>query len=736
MITHGNLTHYVQAMGSSIGITPDDVYLHTATIAFSSSVRQLFLPLAHGAKVDIATTDEIRQPVDLFTRVKQQKVTVIDIVPSYWRNAMSVLMALSADTRRELLDNDLRLVLTASEPLQSDLPGKWRRDLDHRAAIINMFGQTETTGIVALFPIAENYDAGNGIIPIGKPLPRTQVYLLDDRLQPVADGDAGELYVGGPGVGRGYWNRSELTLERFIPDQFNVDRGDNLYRTGDLARRGPDGNLRFLGRVDDQIKMRGVRIEPGEIEAALGKHDGIKEIAVAAKENDANDKLLVAYFVPSDERTPSTKELRQFLKSRLPEYLIPSAFVELQALPRTASGKVDRRALPMTQTSRSKLDYVYASALGAVEIQLVKMWQSLLGVSHIGVDDDFFDLGGHSYLAMRMFAQTVTAFGKALPIAAFFQTPTIRQLAKLVGGGAESKVSSSTVALQPNGTRPPLFWLHGDTKDAAVLLPTYLGKEQPVYQLQQVYEHGMPVAYKTVDSLATHYLGELRKVQPKGSYYLGGYCFGGLVALELSQRLKSQGDEVALLFLLAPPALNNLTSAAGKGALFGKLVGACETLQAECSRHLNRAESLSPYAMAEYFSSRIYGKIKNCLVGFRDYFVKLIREISAEIFVSIKRPIPTSLRLAYILRVYRRAAQGYQAQPFTGKIVLFKAQEDSYDAAGWSAVATGGLEFHEVPGNHESVVRDNNIQFWAERLKDHLLKAQAVESSTHFSNGR
>src|SRR6266850_1007972 len=277
MITHGNLGHYVQSLPASVQVSDSDAYLHTASISFSSSVRQLMFPLSSGAEVIIATVDDIADPVALFKLIKEYEATVIDIVPSYWRACTHALRELPSAERQALLDNRLRLLLSASEPLYSEAVRDWHT-LGHPARLVNMFGQTETAGIVFTHSIRESEEGL--IVPVGRPIANTQVYVLNDRLQQQADGETGELHVGGAGVGLGYLNHAELTAEKFIQDPFNKHSGARLYKTGDLGRIGVDGAIEFLGRIDDQVKIRGHRVEPGEIEMVLRAHPSVRDAIV------------------------------------------------------------------------------------------------------------------------------------------------------------------------------------------------------------------------------------------------------------------------------------------------------------------------------------------------------------------------------------------------------------------------------------------------------------------------
>ncbi|MGH9894395.1 MAG: AMP-binding enzyme, partial [bacterium] len=266
-------------------------------------------------------------------------------------------------------------------------------------------------------------------IPLGRPIANTEVFVLDPHLQPVPIGVPGELYVGGDGLARGYHKRPELTAERFIPHPFRGDPGARLYRTGDLVRYLADGNLEFLGRIDQQVKLRGFRIEPGEIEAALTRHPAVREAVVVMEEETSGDKRLVAYFVPRQESGPSISELRSILRAELPEYMVPAAIVPLGALPLMPSGKLDRKALPSPERVRPELENGFVAPRSPVEARLAEIWTSLLGIEPVGVYDDFFALGGHSLLATQVMSRLRTTFRLDLPLLTIFEAPTIAGLA-------------------------------------------------------------------------------------------------------------------------------------------------------------------------------------------------------------------------------------------------------------------------------------------------------------------
>src|SRR5262249_33409017 len=333
------------------------------------------------------------------------------------------------------------------------------------------------------------------------------------------------------------------------PNPFGRETNTRLYRTGDLARYRLDGNIEFLGRIDHQVKLRGFRVELGEIEAVLGQHPAVHEVVVVVREDSPGDKRLAAYIVPRPEQTPEIVELRSYLKRKLPEYMLPSAFVRLNALPSTPSGKVDRLRLPPLDRARSQRESGYVAPLTCLEERLAKIWEHVLDVEPIGVTDNFFDLGGHSLLAVRLFVKIERRMARSLPLASIFEAPTVEQLAVMIGTAPASATSGCLVALHSQGKRPPLFCLSGLHGHAFRFrhFVRHLGDDQPLYGLQYPGLDGETAPLTRVEDMAAELIRHIRQVQPRGPYFLCGYSFGGLVAYEIAQQLTAQGQPVAML---------------------------------------------------------------------------------------------------------------------------------------------------------------------------------------------
>ncbi|HSK72113.1 MAG TPA: AMP-binding protein, partial [Pyrinomonadaceae bacterium] len=435
MLTQANLAHYVQALQQEFCLTPDDRYLHLASIAFSSSRRHLLFPLAHGASVVIADEEQRMDPLPLFRLVKQESVTVFDAVPSFQRYCMNALLELETERRKELLNKNLRLIVSASEPLLSDIPATWMFEFKHPAQHIHMIGQTETSGIISLNHVTEEDVIGEvRAVSVGRPISNTKIYLLDENQQPVASGEAGEIYVCGDGLGRGYLNRPELNEQKFIELSIEDDSGSKniqrVCRTGDYARLLPDGRLECLGRQDFQIKIRGNRVELGEIEASLISNPNVRECSVIGREDQPGQIRLVAYIVARQKSDSLIEELRALTREKLPDYMQPAAFVMIDSLPLTPNGKIDRKSLPVPDESAFAVEKDYAAPRNQTEKLIAEIFAEVLGFSRVGINDNFFEFGGHSLLASRIIARLRKTFKVEIPLRAIFEAPTVAEVAK------------------------------------------------------------------------------------------------------------------------------------------------------------------------------------------------------------------------------------------------------------------------------------------------------------------
>ncbi len=718
LIEHRSLVNHSLAIAQHYQLSSDDRILQFASLSFDVAAEELYPTWLSGATVVMQPDQGAASLRDFLRLVEQEKITVVNVPTPYWHEWVGELSA-SGGT----LPPTLRLVVVGTDKALVERLATWQKVVGGRVRWINAYGPTEAT-ITATTYEAERLREGESfdVVPIGRPLANKKIYILDRHLQPVPVGVAGELHIGGVGLARGYLNRPELTIERFIPDPFGTESGARLYKTGDMARYLSDGNIEFLGRIDHQVKIRGFRIELGEIEAALGQYSAVRGAVVVAREDTPGEKRLVAYVVGNEGQPTSVGELRSFLKEKLPGYMVPSAFVLLDELPLTPSGKVDRRALPAPEQGRAEQNGAFVAPRNELEMQLTKMWEKVLSVQPVGVTDNFFDLGGHSLLAVRLFAQIEKMFGKNLPLATLFQAPTVEQLTPIVREQESSVSWSSLVAVQPGGSKPPFFGVHGALANVLMYrdLARHLGPDQPVYGLQARGLDGKQEPDTRVEEMAARYITEIRTVQPAGPYYLGGVSFGGVVAYEMAQQLHAQGEKVALLAMFNTDFPDHPKYMPQPGSYHYQVAPYMEIIE----RHLNDLRRLKT---KKYILKRMKG-IKTRISN-RIWNDAADTDLDIENLNGFPNPIIKRIWNACV-----QAERDYVPRVYPGRITLFWASETpvlSYKDTrlGWSEMAADGLEVQVVPGDHGTMREEPHVGILAEKLTACLRRGQATASS-------
>jgi amino acid adenylation domain-containing protein len=428
MITHAGLSTQVKALTERLNVTELDRHLLVQSLAFAASIRQITVPLCNGGAVVIATASQAADIPALLDLVRDAEVTMMSANPTFWRHWVGALDKLPPDTRRKLRGSGLRVLLAASEPLTPDVPSWLHAELGPSPRFVNMLGQTEVSGIATTYQVPTDAIPATPTLPIGTALPGIGVYILNEAMEPVPDGVAGELYLAGPAVARGYMGRPALTAERLLPNPHADPPGQRMLRTGDLVLRGRDGVLRHLGRVDGQLKIRGFRVEPAEVEGALLRHPGVRASAVTAHADKSGVSRLVAYIVPAGPVPATASELRRHVQALLPTYLVPSVFETIDALPLNANGKVAKGDLPVPLELRPVLDDAYSPPGSGLEQTVAAIWAETLGVDRVGVNDNFFDLGGTSLSVMSVQALLRERLGFEVAVALLFQFPTVQSL--------------------------------------------------------------------------------------------------------------------------------------------------------------------------------------------------------------------------------------------------------------------------------------------------------------------
>jgi amino acid adenylation domain-containing protein len=548
VVTHRAVCNTLLSARTDFGVNEHDRMLQLAPLSFDPSVWQIFGALASGACIVLPTSADNRDVTSIARDIVAHRVTVLSGVPA--------LHALLLDLIEPDSGHSLRVVVSGGAPLT---PALRDRATLLGVPIYNVYGPTEASIQMTSYRCepGDNED----VISVGRPTENARTYILNEDRLPVPIGVAGELYIGGGVVAQGYLRRPELTAERFLPDPFAGVAGQRMYRTGDLARFRPDGNIEFLGRIDEQVKVRGVRIELGEVEAALKRHPSVASCAVVLQKRNGDERL-VAFVVPRESDACDIAELRAHARATLPPAEQPSVIVVIDALPTLPNGKVDRRSLANRVVAETHEPAASGKSGPVIDWEdslvgfLIDLWEEVLGVDGIGTSDDFFILGGHSLLAARVIARIEAALGTRLPFSAFFADPTIGGLARTIR--SEERASfEAIVPVQTAGDRTPFFFSHGDYTGIGLYARRFagaLGEGQPIYALPPHGADGGPVP-ATIEEMAADHLRLIRSVQPVGPYLLGGYCWGGLVALEMARQLCEQGEQVLHLIIVEGQAI-------------------------------------------------------------------------------------------------------------------------------------------------------------------------------------
>ena len=704
LIEHQSAVNTILDINRRFGVAAVDRVLAVCSLNFDLSVYDVFGLLGVGGTLILPQPAVAPDLNEWNALMHQHQVTV-------WNSAPPVMQMFAGHLvdRAAALPASLKLVMLSGDWIPVTLPDLIRQ-LKADASptqVISLGGATEAS-IWSNFYAIEQVDPSWKSIPYGRPLGNQKFHILDERQNPVAIGEVGELYIGGAGVARGYHNRPELNASKFIADPFADSLSAlpaKLYRTGDLGRYLPDGNMEFLGRIDHQVKIRGFRVEMGEIEVALSQHPAVRECAVLAQDDPSGTKRLVAYLVydGSMDQAATIEAVRNSLKTKLPDYMVPSAFLRLDHLPLTPNGKLDRKALPTADLAAALPNpKTQIAPRSETEAQLVEIWQEFLNVRPIGITDNFFELGGHSLVAVRLWSKVEQVFGQTLPLATLFQAPTIEQLAaRLQPEALSSPVACPSLVVIQQGqpaAKPPLFCIHvlGRGLEFYRPLMKYLDSEQPVYGLSTQIA-GEDFASNWVEDLAPHYVKQIQTIQPQGPYLLAGVSFGGLIAVEMARLLKASGQDVALLALMdtrLPGAVQTLNPA-GQQLQWRQFAG-------QKPRHLA--------TKAQRWLSGRYIELSESL---QDAYFKLCIQLCAR----TGQPLRDAWQDFCFEEQNSQAISRYRPMPYDGNVTLFRATDQGLDSSevihpelGWREMVTGELEIYQVPGSHLGMLAEPNAE--------------------------
>ncbi len=676
-----------------------EVCCQKTSLSFVDSVWEVFGPLLGGAPSVIIPDEAVKDIGGLVETLAANRVTRIVLVPSLLR----AILDHSNDLHRRL--PALKLWISSGEALSHDLAQRFF-DCMPGHTLLNLYGSTEVAADATYYEVGHKPRLSS--VPIGRPISNTQAYVLDHRRQLVPVNVQGEIYIGGDAVARGYLHRPELTTEKFVPDPFSDEPQARLYRTGDLGRYLADGNIEYVGRSDHQVKVRGFRIELGEIESALGRHSGVRQCVVVAREDTSGDKRLVGYYEPTTVQSVTTADLRTSLRTQLPEYMIPGAIVAMEKLPLTPNGKIDRKALPRPGGQGVDIPGELISPRDPLEQILVQTWAKILGVDRVGLDSDFFELGGHSLAAVRMLSEVEKFVGKAIPLATLFQASTVAAFAALLRKDGWAPSWSSLVPIQLGGPRSPLFLVHGAEGNVLLYrdLAQYLGPDQPIYGLQSQGLNGDEHLNTTIQEMAAQYVKDVMTVQPHGPYLLGGYCLGGIIAFEMAQQITALGEKVALVVLL-------------------------DTYNPSAASHFG----LSLKAPLHFLQNLWFHGANLALIQSNDRKKFFVEKVDIELtrlvvrlhagYQFFQRACGVKTRNNYphlaIKKNNDRAWLQYVPQPYGGRVVLIRSKGHFAGFAnpsfGWNGIVRQGLELHELPLYPKGMLVEPFCRLLADTLK-------------------
>jgi len=665
-----------------VSLGPDDCIGQASNASFDAATFEIWGALLNGARVAVVSTETLLSAAALERQIARDRITTMFVTTALFNEHAA---------RAPGVFHGLRELLFGGEAVDPEAVARVLRNRPPQR-LLHVYGPTETTTFATWYEVPRQpaRDRAPDTVPIGRPIANTTCHVLDETMQPVPIGAPGELYIGGPGLARGYLERPELTAERFVPDPFAA--GQRLYRSGDRVRRLADGNIVFLGRNDEQVKLRGFRIELGEVRAALAALPGVAQSALLMREDRPGEHRLVAYLVWSvGAPRLSLAQLRVALAERLPSFMIPAAFVALDALPLTANGKLDRRALPAPPAAALPADDAPADA---VERELREIWESVLNVRGISLDADFFELGGHSMLAVRVLAEVDRRMGRQLRTASFFEAPTIRRFAALLRDESAALARPSCVVTVQggDGTRP-LFFVSGWGGQLIILndLAKAFGPHQTLHVLDTGV-FGADESGLTVEAIAARMVEDLRRAQPTGPYRLAGYSMGGKIVHEIAQQLHRSGERVAVLAILD-------TSVSGWTQR--------RSAPVRVLLHLREALRMRPAQMLAYLGGRARWMLRHLLGRDRGLF-------DGE---EVERTAVT-LAMEQSARAVFSAWRSYQPHHYPGRVLLIRAEEraplvgvvpDSDPTYGWGALSGDGVDLRSMYCLHNRMLHTPHV---------------------------
>lgn len=691
LLEHRNVTNYIQGAQTIYPVNSTYRALQGFSVSFDASMEEIWVPFSVGATIVVGTYDIMRSGDQFATLINQLNINFLSCTP----------------TLLSMVDEDipsLKILIFGGEVCSSDLAHRWCKS---GRLVFNTYGPTEAT-VIATYSLLNS----SCTVTIGKSLPGYDALIVNDKLEPVAENEEGEILLGGESIARGYLHMDDLTAQKFLEtDQFK-GIPERYYRTGDIARYTPDGEINYLGRIDSQVKIRGFRIEPGEIESALKQYKTIRDNVVIVREDTPGDKRLIAYIIGRDNQETDIPDLRKFLKTKIPDYMVPSAFVFIDQFPLTSGGKIDRKALPAPFEAAQDFTKIHIEPQTDIEKKLAGIWSDVLKIKRIGIDENFFDIGGHSILAVRLMIRIEKDLGVRLPLATFIDHCNIKDMAGLIANKVGPGMWGSLIPIRPGGTKPPLYLVHGAGLNLLLYttIVSHMNPEQPVFGLQAKGLDGIDEPLDTIEKIAAYYNEEILKTDKSGSYSLAGFSMGGHIAYEMARQLVSLNYKVSFL-------------------------GVFDTVSDDASdRHLPLGQRIAGRMI------RLHNQIIwNAKTFFKKpanekekFFASKLKSIIQKITKDDYKLHPEGVSDGkqselpkYLHRVHKandNAINNYILPEYSGKLHLFRALDQTFYikdpvAYGWAEYVKGGVFILDIPGSHSRIFAPPNDKYFAHALQ-------------------
>ena len=708
MIDHRGALNTVLDINQRFQVGPDDRILAVSRLSFDLSVYDVFALLAAGGTIVMPAADLAYDANHWAELILAERVTIWDTVPA--------LMQLLVDQagKPELLGDSLRLVMMSGDWIPLGLPDQIRRVLP-KVNIVSLGGATEASIWSILYPVGK-VDANWKSIPYGKAMRNQSFQVLNQDFAPCPTWVPGQLYIGGIGLAKGYLHDGQKTNASFVTNPAN---GERLYRTGDLGRFLPDGNIEFLGREDFQVKVQGYRIELGEIESRMQEHAGVDLCIAIVREDTPGERRLAGYIVAKPGISLDPADVREHLRAKLPEYMVPASIIVLDRFPLTPNGKVDRKSLPAPSRSTAEAAATAAGSRDSLDLQLIKLWEKVLHVRPIGLQDNFFELGGNSLVAVRLFSEMRKLFDRSFPLSILFQAPTVEKLADIIRKDGWSPSWTSLVPIQPGGSKPPFFCVHGGGGNVLIYreLARHLGADYPFYGLQARGLDGNSDYLTTTEAMAESYLREMRELQPEGPAHLGGFGMGGQEADDIAQRLVRDRQEVNLLFLIDAHNFNGTPSQLSRKVKV-------EIQEKKNDIHPWNKSPRGLKSQIAHLAEKSKITLRKEIERFR---IKIVHLFKLNPHRDVMGP-----QEEFLEKINDRAFLAYMPDVYPGKMTICKARRnyaflrDPFN--GWSGIAGGGLEMIELPVDPSGIFTEPFVPVLAKRLRESLDQAFLVQS--------